>query len=60
MIKNFYDKYSQATFEAEERKDVPKQFRHITKRVWQKLDILDAAPNSKICEELKVKKIINL
>ncbi|CAI2186176.1 17923_t:CDS:2, partial [Funneliformis geosporum] len=56
MIKNFYDKYSQATFEAEKLKDVPKQFRHIAKRVWQKLDILEAAPNPKICEALLGKK----
>jgi len=56
MIKNFYDKYSQATFEAEKLKDVPSQFRHIAKRTWWKLEILDAAPNSKLCEEILGKK----
>ncbi|CAI2162645.1 6802_t:CDS:2 [Funneliformis geosporum] len=56
MIKAFKNKYSQTIFETEKLKDVPQQFRHIAKRVWRKLDILDAAPNPKICEEILGKK----
>lgn len=52
MLKSFKDKASQATFEAEKIKDVPSQFRHIAKRAWEKLDILDSAPNSKVCEQI--------
>ena len=52
MLKSFKDKASQATFEAEKTKDVPSQFRHIAERAWKKLDLLDSAPNSKVCEQI--------
>jgi len=56
MIKSYYDKESQATCEANQIKDVPPQFCHLAKRIWRKVDILDAAPNSKLCEEVLGKK----
>jgi proteic killer suppression protein len=52
VIKTFKDKDSEDLFMAEELKNVPSQFRHIARRAWRKLEILDAVPNSRVCGEL--------
>ena len=56
MIKNYYNKDSQTTCEADQIKNVPPQFRHLAKQIWRKVDILDTVPNSKFCEKILGKK----
>ena len=52
MLKTFYDKNTKALFQAEKIKDVPPQFRNITKQAWKKLAILDTAPSLKLLGNL--------